>query len=127
VTAFVPDGVILAGRAEELPRAMQRFAARELLAPGVRREPGPPRIVFPPDGATVALPGPDEDDTIVLKAQGGVGPLRWVINGEILPEAARYEQTLWTPDGEGFARITVVDAAGRSATATVRFAPGPGG
>jgi len=35
---------------------------------------------------------------------------------------------LYTPDGEGLARITVVDAAGRSDSAQVRFKkPKPAG
>ncbi|TMJ72024.1 MAG: hypothetical protein E6G73_13790, partial [Alphaproteobacteria bacterium] len=29
----------------------------------------------------------------------------------------------WQPDGPGFARLTVIDAQGRSARATVRLAP----
>ncbi|MEY4878803.1 MAG: hypothetical protein RJB62_271, partial [Pseudomonadota bacterium] len=44
-----------------------------------------------------------------------------VMDGAVLGSFDRYQQTYFTPDGEGVARITVVDADGRSATSRVRF------
>ena len=46
--------------------------------------------------------------------------MRWVINGLPL-EFAPGAGTWWTPDGEGFARVTVVDADGRSDTSQIRL------
>jgi membrane carboxypeptidase/penicillin-binding protein PbpC len=43
------------------------------------------------------------------------------MDGAVLGSFDRYQQTYFTPDGEGVARITVVDADGRSATSRVRF------
>jgi penicillin-binding protein 1C len=121
-----PTDVIVVNRTDELPRAMQRFRPREILAtPGMKNLPGPPTIMFPPDGAIVGLPQESQDPPIVLRAEGGTGPLRWIVDGEILPETPRYEQTFLSPKGEGFSRITVVDADGRAATSTVRFKKNP--
>ncbi len=82
----------------------------------------PPAIRFPPNGTTVPLPPADaKDRTVVLKADGGKAPLTWLVNGQLLGNYDRFQPVLYTPDGEGVARITVVDAQGRSDTAEVRF------
>jgi penicillin-binding protein 1C len=82
----------------------------------------PPRIAFPPNGATVSLDDPQRPRPMPLKAQGGRAPLRWVINGLPLEDQSPLgADSWWTPDGEGFARITVVDADGRSDTAQIRL------
>ena len=40
------------------------------------------KIVYPPDGARIdlGLSAPDSSD-LALKAEGGVPPLRWMVNG----------------------------------------------
>ena len=82
----------------------------------------PPAISFPPNGATVPLPAPDaKDKTIQLKADGGKGKLTWLVNGRLLGSFDRFQPVLLAPPGAGFARITVVDAIGRSDSAQVRF------
>jgi membrane carboxypeptidase/penicillin-binding protein PbpC len=40
-----------------------------------------------------------------------------------LPEAPPRRTLYWQPGDIGFARLTVIDAKGRSARATVRLAP----
>lgn len=71
-----------------------------------------PRILFPPDGATVeTLP-----DGIALAAQGGVPPLVWIADGLPLAPGARF----WKPAGAGFSRLVVVDALGRRTAANIR-------
>jgi penicillin-binding protein 1C len=60
---------------------------------------------------------------VPLEASGGTGPLRWLADGKPVPPAAPRRALYWIPAGTGFARLTVVDAAGRSAHATVRFEP----
>jgi len=72
----------------------------------------PPRILFPPDGGTVEL----IDEGIALSATGGRAPLRWIADGHPLGKGSGF----WRPEGEGFARLAVVDAEGRSASATIR-------
>ncbi|NWH09486.1 MAG: penicillin-binding protein 1C [Alphaproteobacteria bacterium] len=121
-----PENIIVAGRTEELPVAMQAFHTKALEAPpGIARAPGPPQIMFPPDGATVAVAEASGERQIVLEAEGGRAPLRWIVNGEILPEVPRYAETFFTPEGLGFTEITVVDAEGRSDRSTVRFTREP--
>jgi penicillin-binding protein 1C len=114
-----PPDALVAYNAEQLPRAVQRFRTRGQSQAGLRAV-QPPRIVFPLDGVTLSLPPPSEPQTLALKAKGGEGPLRWIVNGVPLAEGSG-EQVNWTPDGEGFTQVTVVDVAGRSATSRVRI------
>jgi penicillin-binding protein 1C len=111
-----PDGAFVAQNAEQLPPALQRFRSQSRLAAGLKRI-QPPRIQFPPNGATVSLEDPKKPEPLPLKAMGGRPPLHWVVNGMPLESA----DGKWTPDGEGFARITVVDADGRSDTSQIRL------
>ena len=117
-----PDGVTRAPQAElanaRAPLGMRYFQPPETrnVAPLLGR---PPRILFPPDGATVEIDVDDLDSGLDLRAEGD-GPLTWVVNGAPLPQAEPGQQTIWQPDGEGFARVTVVDRAGRTANARVR-------
>ncbi|MBL8834727.1 MAG: penicillin-binding protein 1C, partial [Alphaproteobacteria bacterium] len=76
----------------------------------------PPRILYPPDGAVIELEADEMDSGVTLRADGE-GPLTWVVNGQPLPASPFAGQTLWLPDGEGFARIVVVDHRGYSARA----------
>lgn len=112
-----PDGAYLVQNAEQLPAALQRFRSNARLAAGLKRI-QPPRISFPPDGATISIADAKKPEALPLKAQGGEAPLHWVVNGQPLEENAN---GWWTPDSEGFAHITVVDANGRSDTAQIRL------
>jgi penicillin-binding protein 1C len=117
-----PAGVIATSRAAELPPALRVFKRETNMSAEPKARIRPPAIVFPPDGAVVSLASQaDPDKTIALKAEGGRAPLTWLVNGAVLGSYARYQASAFTPDGEGFARITVIDADGRSATARVRF------
>jgi penicillin-binding protein 1C len=79
--------------------------------------PKPPRILFPVAGTTLeVVPGSDD---IPLKAEGGTGTLRWLVNGKPLPVDRFRADPLWRPDGDGRARVTVIDATGNSATIDV--------
>ncbi len=59
-----------------------------------------------------------------MKALGGVPPLTWLVNGRPLPAqdalAAVRRQAAWTPDGSGFARVSVIDALGATDSVVVR-------
>jgi penicillin-binding protein 1C len=110
--------------AEQAPVGLKRFrpAAATLSARRHTDEAGP-RIVFPPDGAEIEL---DRDDDalpaeLMLSAEGGRRPLRWVVNGLPLVDDGTAPAVAWRPAGEGFARIVVIDAADRAAVATVRL------
>jgi penicillin-binding protein 1C len=81
-------------------------------------------ITFPPDGARIDLglaarladPGP-----VALKAHGGVPPFVWLVDGRPVAEADGRRESLWQPSGPGFARLSVIDATGASASVQVRL------
>ena len=116
-----PAGTILARSTDELPPALQVFhraAAPQALAASLP----PPAIAFPPNGSVLPLPTPkDKDQTITLKADGGKAPLTWLVNGELVGNFDRFAAATYKPGGEGLARVTVVDADGRSDTSEIRF------
>ncbi|MBI3676032.1 MAG: penicillin-binding protein 1C [Proteobacteria bacterium] len=118
----IPSGTILARSTDQLPPGLRVFTREHApVAPVVVNIP-PPVISFPPNGATVPLPAADaKDKTITLKADGGKGPLTWLVNGSLLGSFDRFQPVQFVPDGEGFARITVVDARGLSDTSQIRF------
>jgi penicillin-binding protein 1C len=84
----------------------------------------PLKIAYPPDGARVDLglmKAGGSSASLALKAQGGVLPLTWIINGTPLGAADLRRQSTWTPDGSGFARVSVIDAKGASDSVLVRL------
>jgi penicillin-binding protein 1C len=81
----------------------------------------PLRIAFPPNGARVDLGLSRPDATsLALKAQGGVPPLTWLVNGAPVGTLDLRRQASWMPDGSGFARVSVIDARGVTDSVTVR-------
>ncbi len=117
-----PTGTIVAETTDALPPSLRVFT-RTTEQPIEKVTPlPPPSITFPPTGTVVPLPGPrDHDQTIMLKAEGGHAPLTWLVNGLLVGSFDRFQPALYLPQGEGNARITVVDSEGRSDTAQVRF------
>jgi len=117
-----PAGALLAVTTDALPPGLRVFTReREAAAPQPAELP-PPSIAFPPNGTTVPLANASaKDKSIELKADGGKGPLTWLVNGELVGSFDRFQPALYVPSGEGPARVTVVDSEGRSDTAQVRF------
>jgi penicillin-binding protein 1C len=117
-----PTGAILTEATDQLPPSLRVFT-RAAEAQIVRQTPvPPPSISFPPNGTVVPLPGAKaKDKTIMLKADGGRAPLTWLVNGMLIGSFDRFQPALYLPQGEGNARITVVDAEGRSDSSEVRF------
>ena len=119
----VPAGALMVRGTDELPPALRHFRrqAEAPLAPQVAQVP-PPSIAFPPNGAVVPLPDDKAGDpSLQFKADGGRSPLTWLVNGAPLGSFDRFAPALYTPQGEGLARVTVVDALGRSDTSEIRF------
>jgi penicillin-binding protein 1C len=116
-----PAGAILVSSTDTLPPALRIFT-REIAPAQALQETNipPPSISFPPNGAVVPLPDP-KATTILFKADGGREPLTWLVNGELLGSFTRFQPVLYKPEGEGLARVTVVDASGRSDTSQIRF------
>lgn len=121
--AAMPQGAIQAAGTSQLPPALQRFRFGAGVTRGADVASDGPRILFPPDGATVELPRDDQSqlDTLALKAEGGEAPLRWLVNGQPVAALHRRNDAFWQPDGEGYAEIVVIDAANRRARAEVRL------
>jgi penicillin-binding protein 1C len=120
-----PPAAIQVENNARLPAPMQKFrrGASQAIV-GMPNE-KPLVIAFPPDGAVVRLAHSmgDEKSALALRASGGQAPLHWVVNGAFLELDGRdRRRALWKPDSEGFARITVLDAAGRSASSAIRLA-----
>ena len=115
-----PSGAILAHSTDELPPALRDFR-RETKTAAAAVLP-PPAIAFPPNGSVLPLPqAKDKEQTITLKADGGKAPLTWLVNGELVGNFDRFAAATYHPGGEGLARVTVVDADGRSDTSEIRF------
>lgn len=101
-----------------LPLPLRRFAARgEASAAAVRpAAPDSLQLTFPPDGAEM-----DSKGDLTAKARGGQPPYTFLLNGQ--PAALRQSQpsAILPNPGPGFARLTVIDATGASATAAIRL------
>ena len=77
-----------------------------------------PHIVFPLPGAHLLVDPLSRD--IELSVEGGRRPYRWVVDGRPLASRAFARTAAWQPAGEGFSRVTVVDASGHSDEVNVR-------
>lgn len=122
VTPFprAPAGAVRLA-ASEMPASLRRFASSSgAPIPGAPTEPAP-EIVFPPEGARIDLGFAHETDAapLALKIIGGRAPFRWLANGEPLADTFRRRTASWQPDGGGASTLTVIDAAGRTASVRV--------
>lgn len=115
-----PSGAVRMTQAE-LPIALRRFASSKDELVVTQQQDSKPKIVYPPHGARIDLGIANNDRAIslVLKIQGGRAPFRWLANGTPLPSIARRRTSTWQPDGEGFSRLTVIDANGNAASVEV--------
>ncbi len=95
----------------QLPQPLQEFRPRDAAfeAPA-----GGPQLAFPPDGARLALA-----EDLVVKVRDGTAPFTWLLNGEPQVTRSFVRQSQLPHPGAGFATISVIDAEGRSARATV--------
>ena len=81
------------------------------------------RIAYPPEGARVdlGLARASAEARLALKAQGGAPPFTWLVNGVPVGDPDLRRQSAWTPDGAGFARISVMDAHGATDSVSIRL------
>ncbi|WP_395663410.1 penicillin-binding protein 1C [Aestuariivirga sp.] len=112
-----PAGTVIA-RTAELPAALQRFRPGALpqVASHARAD-SPPAIAFPPDGARIEL---GSDPALSLKVLGGTPPFTWLADGVPIATQEFRRDTFWDTALKGFARLSVIDAKGKTATARVR-------
>jgi penicillin-binding protein 1C len=110
-----PKGAIFAA-SNKLPPPLQRF---NVSGPSDATE--PPRIMFPPDGAQLAIAAGSQFDPVALKVTGGRGPLTVMVNGVPLAAQSGRGTLFFRPDGPGFVRLTVMDVRGATDSVTVRL------
>jgi penicillin-binding protein 1C len=73
------------------------------------------RLLFPPPNAVVSGDGP-----VTLRAMGGQRPLTFLVNGAPLGTDPARREVSWVPPAPGFYRLTVLDAEGGAARASLR-------
>lgn len=84
----------------------------------------PLRIAFPPEDARIDLGltrGARDGEQLIMKATGGAPPFTWLVNGKPVAEQSPRRQASWTPDGAGFAQLSIVDAHGATASVKIRL------
>nr|WP_298684710.1 penicillin-binding protein 1C [uncultured Dongia sp.] len=112
-----PAGALLVGNGG-LPANLRRYDSGPMMAAAQRAQ-NNLRIAFPLDGSTVPVAESDPLLPLVLKAEGGNLPLRWLVNGKPVSSPPYLRQAQWDPDGKGAQRVTVIDAGGKSASAEI--------
>ncbi|OCW56513.1 penicillin-binding protein 1C [Hoeflea olei] len=121
-TPFPPAPHGVAERARrDLPFALRKYKSGDEVALARTGGSPPPRIVYPPQGARVALGGGGAGRMmpLVIKLQGGVAPYRLIANGEPQHKSTRRRVIDWNPDSEGASTLTVMDAEGRATSVSV--------
>ena len=100
------------------PRALAPNGAPSALTSLDPERPGP-RLIFPPDGATVVADGfGPASRGLTLAARGE--RLDWYVDGAAVALDPVSGRAVWRPSGPGFYHLTVIDGDGRRAQARVR-------
>jgi penicillin-binding protein 1C len=117
-----PRGALFASNAK-LPPPLRQFRPNGFSSGWADAGAAPPRILFPPNGARLELVAGEHGgiDPMALKISGGTAPLTVLVNGIPLGGASTKRTIFFTPDGPGFARLTVMDAKGSADSVTVRL------
>ena len=104
-----------------LPPPLRRFAGdRDHFSTGPFLKPAV-RIAFPPDRAELVVDAEADGAPVVLRAQGGVLPLTWLVDGRRIDGNSRRRTVNWQPADKGFVRVSVIDALGRTDRVTIRL------
>jgi penicillin-binding protein 1C len=105
----------------KLPLPLRRFRPYgELVRTGSEQA---PHIQFPLNGSRIDVDRSDGHDAAVMpvRVAGGAVPMTLLVNGRSVGEIDGRRQRLIDPPGPGFARLTVIDAAGAADTVVVRI------
>jgi penicillin-binding protein 1C len=120
--AHAPTGVLVTTSAK-LPPPLRRFAPGDLAGATQPRL----HILFPPDGARLELATTDgKPNPVPLKITGASAPLTVLVNGMPVlgTSSGQSRANFFRPEGPGFARVTVIDAAGATDSVVVRLDEG---
>jgi penicillin-binding protein 1C len=104
-----------------LPLPLRRFrAVGELVRTGSEQA---PHIQFPLNGSRIDVDrtGALDLTPMPVRVAGGALPMTVLVNGRSVGEIDGRRQRLIDPPGPGFARVTVIDAAGAADTVVVRI------
>ncbi len=113
-----PAGTLRVAGAD-LPPPLKRFAEPGDAVPMTGHLEPVVQISFPPDRSELEVD--EADDLVMLKADGGVLPLTWMVDGAPIASDPHRREAVWEPDGRGFVKLTVTDAKGRVDRVTVRL------
>jgi penicillin-binding protein 1C len=80
----------------------------------------PVQIAFPPDQAEIEV-DPGEAGAVVVKAEGGVLPLTWLVDGVPIESDPARREAEFPAAGLGFHKLSVIDAKGRADRVTIRL------
>ncbi len=113
-----PKGALVTTTAK-LPPPLQRFAPHAVMGATA----SPLHIVFPPDGASLELSSRQGEapDPVPIKIAGGTPPLTVLADGMPLDAKQSARTLFFAPEGPGFVRLTVTDAAGAADSVLVRL------
>lgn len=116
-----PNGAVIASSGASLPPPLKRFKepGEDMAVSGGPFIAAAPVIAFPPDRSEVEVEAGD-GEVVVIKADGGVLPLTWLVDGEPIVSDPVRREAAWQPKGAGFAKLSVIDAAGKVDRVTVR-------
>lgn len=104
----LPADVIIAEHAD-LPPTMQWLGGDN------PQDSKQPSIVYPVNGSRLHIFDEKEQDRMIsLKAQGGVLPYHWLVNGQLLSASQENIPSQWLPDGPGAATFTLIDGQGQT-------------
>ncbi len=99
-----------------LPAPLQRFTGRNAL---FKTPADAPSIIFPPDGSRIEL----SEGALFASVRQGAAPFTWLINGAPAAVGVRPRQIAIPGIGAGYTTLSVIDARGRAARATVFVTP----
>jgi penicillin-binding protein 1C len=105
-----PPSTLLVSNAQ-LPQPLQRFRSRS----AAFQTADAPQVAFPPDGAEVEL----LPEGLLVRVRGGKAPFTWLADGVPMVTAARDREAMLVLPGQGFVTLSVIDAMGQSARATI--------
>ena len=106
-----PETLVVA--TANLPQPLRRFTGRKSV---FQPPPDAPKLIFPPDGARLALEG-----AVPVKLRDGTPPFTWLANGTPMLTGTYQREALIPGVSKGFSRFTVIDAMGRASGVTVRI------